>query len=260
MIISKKIKALLPIHDLNNVYVVADFDRTLTDENSQTSWAIMCKSKFVPKSYSEERQELFRTYRPIEIDETIDLETKMKAMEDWYEKHISLFTKYQMTEEIFESAASASNIMTFRPGAKEFIEFLHKNKIPLIIISAGVGNFIETFLRLNDCYFDNIYVCSNTVIFKDGIANGVGKNLIHSLNKNEASLPPHILQKLKNRNKVILLGDQVSDLKMVNPKSNRSIINVGFFSFDYDINHLISNFDIVCEQNDNYINLKELLF
>ena len=35
---------------------------------------------------------------------------------------------------------------------------------------------------------NNIYISSNKIIFKDGIANGVDKNIIHSLNKNEVSL------------------------------------------------------------------------
>lgn len=260
MIIKKEIQNLLPIKDLNNVYIVADFDRTLTDESSQSSWAVMCNSNLVPKSYSEDRQKLYSIYRPIEIDETIDLDFKMNAMKDWYEKHISLFVKYKMTEEIFEQIASNSNIMAFRPGVKEFIEFLHKNQIPLIIISAGVGNFIKSFLRHNDCYYDNIYVCSNTVIFKAGVAHGVDESVIHSLNKNEVSLPSHILEKLKTRSQVILLGDQVSDLKMVDKTSHPSVITIGLFSSEYDINNLINNFDIVCEQNDDYNDLKKLLF
>ena len=34
MIINPKIKEKLPIHDLNNLYVVTDFDRTITNGNS----------------------------------------------------------------------------------------------------------------------------------------------------------------------------------------------------------------------------------
>ena len=260
MIIKKETELLLPIKDLDNLYIVADFDRTLTDENSQSSWAVMCHSKYVPKSYSEDRQTLYNLYRPIEIDETINSEQKMIAMKEWYEKHIALFIKYQLTEDIFEQASADSKIMSFRPGAVEFINFLHAHQIPLIIISAGVGNFIEAFLKRNNCYYDNIYVCSNTVIFKNGIAHGVGQNVIHSLNKNEISLPSHVLEKLKNRNKIILLGDQISDLKMVNKNTNRQIISVGLFTPEYDIKNLINNFDIVCEPNENYNDLKKLLF
>ena len=183
MIINSEIKSLLPIKDLDNVYVVTDFDRTITNGNSKTSWSILANSDLVPKSYVKERQELYDYYRPIEISETVDYSFRMKSMKDWFQKHIELFVKYKISEEIFEEAATNLQVMEFRPYAKEFIEFLHKNNISLIIISAGIGNFIESFLKHNNCYYDNIYISSNKIIFKDGIAVGVGENIIHSFNK-----------------------------------------------------------------------------
>ena len=139
--------------------------------------------------------------------------------------------------------------MEFRPGAKEFITFLHENNIPLIIISAGIGNFIETFLSLNDCYFDNVYVSSNKIIFKDGIAVGVGENIIHSLNKNEVSLPKDISKRLEGRKEVILLGDQISDLKMCD-KSKHDMVYTTCFLTDEgkdNLEKIKANFDIVCD-------------
>lgn len=44
MIINSEIKSLLPIKDLDNVYVVTDFDRTITNGNSKTSWSILASS------------------------------------------------------------------------------------------------------------------------------------------------------------------------------------------------------------------------
>ena len=136
---------------------------------------------------------------------------------------------------------------------------MHKNNIPLIIISAGIGNFIETFLKMNDCYYDNIYISSNKIIFKDGIAIGVDKNIIHSLNKNEVSLPSNISDKLSNRNNVILLGDQVSDLNMVDKEMHSQVISVGFPAGE-SIEILKNNFDIVCGENDTYDTVKNILF
>jgi len=37
MFINKNIDKLLPFKDLNNIYVVADFDRTITKGNNKTS-------------------------------------------------------------------------------------------------------------------------------------------------------------------------------------------------------------------------------
>ena len=262
MFINENIKSFLPFKNLNNMYVVADFDRTITKGNSKTSWSILANSNLVPKSYIEERQALYNHYRPIEIDENMNFELKSSLVKEWFKKHVELFVKYKTSEKLFETAATDLRVMEFRPGAKEFIEFLNKNKIPLIIISAGIGNFIESFLKHNNCFFDNIYISSNKIIFKNGIATGVDNNIIHSLNKNEVSLPPEILNKLQYRNKVILLGDQVSDLKMVDKSAHDFVLSVGFLTEEHkeQFEALKSNFDIVCELNDDYNNLKKLLF
>lgn len=262
MFIKDNIKSLFPIRDLSNIYVVADFDRTITKGNSKTSWSILSDSPYVPKEYVKDRQDLYNYYRPIELNESMDINLKSNFMKEWFQKHISLFVKYKISKDIFKNAASDLRIMEFRPGAKEFIEFLNQNKIPLIIISAGIGNFIETFLELNNCYFDNVYVSSNKIIFKNNIAVGVEDNIIHSLNKNEVSLPQNIKEKLNNRKKVILLGDQISDLRMVD-KSKHDIVYTTCFLTDEgkdNIEKIKSKFDIVCEFEDNYFDLKEKLF
>lgn len=263
MFIKDTVKNLLPIHDFNNLYVVADFDRTITTGDSMTSWSILASSDLVPKSYIKERQELYEKYRPIEIDTTLPFDYRMEMMSEWFRKHIELFVKYQMSEEIFEKAATDLRVMQFRKGAQEFLSLLHQKQVPLIIISAGIGNFIETFLKINHCYFDNIYVSSNKVLFENGIAVGVGENIIHSLNKNEVSLPTEITKKLQNRNQIILLGDQVSDLNMVDKKLHNNVISVGFISEEASrscsaVEDLKASYDIVCETDEGYDSLKEI--
>lgn len=262
MFINENIKKSIPFKNLNDIYVVADFDRTITKGNSKTSWSILANSNLVPKSYIEERQELYNYYRPIEINENMDFELKSSLVKEWFKKHIELFVKYKTSEEVFETAATDLRIMEFRPGAKEFIHFLNKNGIPLIIISAGIGNFIEIFLKHNECLLDNVYITSNKIVFKDGIACGVDNNIIHSLNKNEVSLPNSIQEKIKNRNNVILLGDQVSDLRMVEKSAHDFVLNIGFYTEEKheQIETLKSHFDIVCESNDDYNDLNKLLF
>lgn len=262
MYVSDNVKKALPIKDLNSVYIVADFDRTITSGSSQTSWSVLSNSNLVPNSYKTERNELFDYYRPIEIDNTLDMEVKMQAMTEWFQKHIELFIKYQLTEEIFNQAATNLRVMELRNGAKEFLSFLHKNNIPLIIISAGIGNFIEAFLKHYDCYFDNIYISSNKILFENGVASGIGENIIHSLNKNEVSLPTSITDKLKNRNQVILLGDQVSDLKMVDKNAHDNVLTIGFVANDCEnqLDFFKEYFDIVCDKNNDYYDVKKLLF
>ena len=259
MFINENKKYMLPIKDWKDYFVVADFDRTITNGNSQTSWSILANSNLVPKEYVEERAKLYSKYRPIELDNSLEYDEKSKLIREWFKKHIELFVKYKISEDIFIKASKDLKIMGFRKGAKAFLDFLYSKKIPLIIISAGIGNFIELFLKHNNCMYDNIYISSNKIIFKDGVANGVDSNIIHSLNKNEVSLPKEVLAKLQNREKVILLGDQVSDLKMVDKSLHKEVLTVGFATGEAQVEQLKSCFDVVCEGQDDYKSLFQIL-
>ena len=64
--------------------------------------------------------------------------------------------------------------------AKRFMKFLSKKSIPLIIISAGIGIFIECFLKNNNCLYDNSYIFSNKIVFENDISVGVENTIIHS--------------------------------------------------------------------------------
>ena len=255
-------KNIKKFKDLNNLYVVADFDRTITDSSSKTSLAVLANSNIAPKEYIEERNKLHNYYRPIEIDPNIPFDEKYTLMEEWFKKHFELLVKYKTKESDYSDALIDSNVMSFRNGAKEFMEFLHKNNIPLIIISAGIGNFIENFLKYNNCLYDNIHIISNKIIFNNGIAIGVDNKIIHSLNKNEMSLPQDILNKINNKNNVILLGDQIGDLLMVDKNTDKELIAIGFLNDDTKDNLEIMNnsFDIVCDITDTYIDILNLLF
>ena len=255
-------KKINKFKNLNNLYVVADFDRTITDGNSNTLLAILANSNIAPKEYIEERNKLYNYYRPIEIDPNIPFDEKYTLMEEWFKKHFELLVRYKTKESDYRDILIDSNLMYFRSGAKEFIEFLHKNNIPLIIISAGIGNIIENFLKINNCLYDNIHIISNKIIFNNGIATGVDNKIIHSLNKNETSLTQDILNKINNRKDVILLGDQIGDLLMVDKNTDKELLTIGFLADDTKDNLDIMNnsFDIVCDINETYIDILNLLF
>ena len=264
MKIREELEKRLPIDEIDSYYVVADWDRTITSGNSKTSWSIISMCSGIPDSYIEDRQVLYDQYRPIEIDEEMDFHERSRLVSEWYRKHIELFVKYQISDKSFEEAANDLRVMEFRNGAVEFLRYLHEANIPLIIISAGIGNFIESFLKSNGCLYDNIYISSNKVIFKDGVAYGVSNDLIHSLNKNEVSLPDDIKERLVGRRKVLLLGDQLSDLNMVDESLHDEVIKIGFYSSraEVPIDYYIDKFDIVCDdkEKDDYHVLRRVLF
>jgi len=259
--LSKDVKSKIDSIDYSNLYIVTDFDRTVTVGSSSTSWSILSKSNLVPKEYVKERQELFDYYRPIEIDLNIDVETKNSLMAEWFRKHLDLFIKYRLSEEVIKKAAMDLNVMNFRGYAKDFLEKMHREGIPVIIISAGVGNFVEQFLIKNNCYFDNIYIVANFIIFENGVASGVAENIIHALNKNEVSLPKNIMDKLINRDRIILLGDSIADTKMVSDDKRENTIRVGFLEENVkdSFESFKSNFDIVCTDNTAFDELMHVL-
>jgi len=247
--------------EFSDLYIVTDFDRTITVGPSSASWSILAKSNLVAKEYAIERQELYDYYRPIEIDLSLDFETKSKLMIEWWEKHLELFIKYQIPEEIINTAAKDFSVMDFRSGAKEFLEKMHDRNVPVIIISAGIGNFIQQFLTNNNCYFDNIYIVSNFIKFKNGIAAGMEKNIIHALNKNEVSLPKKITDKTAEYNKIILLGDSLADIKMVSDDKRNNTIRVGFLeeNVEQSLESFKNEFDIVCTNNTSFNELSKVL-
>ena len=71
-------------------------------------------------------------------------------MTEWWKKHIGLFIKYKLSEEVINDAAVNLRVMSFSKGAKELLKNLKDRNIPVIIISAGIGNFIEQFLIKNN--------------------------------------------------------------------------------------------------------------
>lgn len=243
----------------DTIHILADFDRTISDCNSSSSWSILSKKDLMPTEYAEERNVFYNHYRPIEKDENLDPDTKNKIMTEWWGKHIGLFVKYKLPESVIKSAARDLEVMLFRDGAKEFLEDMHKRKIPVIIISSGIGNFVEQFLIKNKCNFNNIYIVSNFIKFENGIAVGVADNIIHSLNKNEAAIPPEVKKLIENRPNIILLGDKIEDTRMATDDAREQALKIGFLEdkLEENLRYYMENFDVVCTDNTPFNELLE---
>lgn len=126
----------------NNFFVVADFDRTLTEGASDSTWGVFANANQVGAEYKKRRTELYNKYRPMEIDPNLSEEEKSKAMTEWWQLHINLFYEYGVKEEAVKNAVAAGNLK-YRGGAKEFLKKMNEFNVPVIIISAGIGNVIE---------------------------------------------------------------------------------------------------------------------
>ncbi len=227
-----------------NIFIMTDFDRTITASDSEVSWGILPNSNIVPDEYTQDREIIHNFYRPIEIDETIDSETKNKYMIEWWTKHLKLLIKYKISKSMVDNVDLTA--MHFRDGVKEFLEDMYKRNIPIVIMSAGIGNFIKQFLINNNADYDNIYIVSNFLSFENGVISGFSKDIIHSLNKNEKLIPDKIKNKLINRPNKFIFGDTTADSKMTN--DNEHSLKIGFLEekIDENLKAYESVFDVVC--------------
>ena len=249
---NKKLNSLNSV-SINDLYILTDFDGTITKDNSDSSWASIFKNPKVTKEFVDECLKLFNYYHKFEINESISLEEKMSIMDEWYRKNIETLAKFKITEEIINYAANNESVMAFRNGAIDFLKSMYDKNIPIIIISAGVGNIIEQFLIRYNCNYPNIYICSNFLEYENGIVKGVrNNNLIHPLNKNEVYLPQNIKSKIIDRNNILLLGNSILDINMVN--ADKTVYKLGFLDekIEERIDSFKENFDIVCTKNTSY--------
>ncbi len=215
--------------DPHNMYVVIDFDRTITAKDSQDSWdaaATMLGEEFAKKSY-----ELYQKYRPIEQDYTITYKEKTKAMEIWYKACMDLYYEYGLTKEKLEKSVQKSGLK-FRDGMKDFLKEMYEKDVPVIICSAGIGNVIELYLKDNNCYYENMYIISNFLTFNaEGQIEEYKNKLIHTMNKTiNGNLPKEIQKKLEGRQYKLLLGDTIEDKQMIDESEASSTITVGFLN------------------------------
>lgn len=249
---SEKLNSLNSISP-SDLYILTDFDGTITNDNSDSSWASIFKNPKVTKEFIDECIRIFNHYHKYEIDESLSFEEKMSIMSEWYSKNIETLINFGITEEIINYASNNESIMSFRNGAVDFLRTMYDRDIPIIVISAGVGNIIEQFLIKNNCNYPNIYICSNFLEYENGIVKGVkNNNLTHPLNKNEVFLPEKIKNKISSRNNILLLGNSVLDINMAG--NNRNVYKLSFLDekIDERLESFKENYDMVCTDNTSY--------
>lgn len=244
----------------DNFYVVADFDKTLTEGTSISTWGVLANSNIVDEEYARKRTELYNKYRPIEIDMSLSEDIRCEAMFEWWKAHIGLFFEYELKEDVVKKSIKESGLK-YRAGAKEFLKKMKELDVPVIIISAGIGNVIEEFLKNEKDYSKNIKIVSNFIIFENGLIKEITGGTIHALNKNIVKLDDESKEILKNRENILLLGDGIGDLKMVSKENIKNTISVGFLDekIKENLDFYNENFDIVLADEGTFEDVNKIL-
>ena len=230
-------------------YVLCDFDHTITDIDSTTSWGLFTRSKLVPSGFRDDEKALFEYYRPIELDHTMDKIKKIKYMEEWPLEVIKLFSKYNIDYDTYLKIIKENKDFIFRSDFKNFVtNMLHMN-IPVFITSAGLLEPISDALDKNACNLPNITIIANEIKEINGKIVGTKKPMIHSYNKDQLDIP------VSNSELGLLFGDLPGDLLMGKGKNT---INVGFTN-EGNAEEFNKVFDITLTDKSSFDNVGKLL-
>ena len=214
----------------DNYYVVLDFDKTITKKESLDSWMALLDFEIYGEECKKEIEELNAKYSPMELDYTLEEETKKRHMVEWYQKSMDLLYKYQISYSNLVKALK-KDTLNFRKGAKGFLQNLYQQKVPVIILSAGIGNVIEEFLKKQECYYDNIHIISNFITFKEDKMQKFTGSIIHSMNKRiENTLPEELKEIIQQKQYAILCGDIIEDIQMIPKENLDQTITIGFLN------------------------------
>lgn len=201
---------------VENLVILADFDKTFTVWNSYTSWSLLARSWLVDENYAIERDKYYEINRPIEIDWNLDFEFRKENTKNWWLAHLNLILKYKITRDQIDKVAFDN--MKFREWSIDFINLLNDLNIPLIIVSAWIWNFIEEFLRTNNVLHKNISIEANFLTFDESwVVSGVDKDhIIHTLNKDNHVLKESSRSLIGNRTNGLIMWDNIEDIRIKN--------------------------------------------
>lgn len=243
--------------NLNNYFVITDFDRTLTTAESEPTMGVI--PQYLGGECLEKRTKIYEHYRPLELDYTIEENKKQQIMKEWAKESFTLLTQY-ITREGIENALVNANLH-LRPGAKEFLEEMNNNNIPVIIMSSGIGNIVKAFLEKENCMFNNIRIVSNFFEFNNGITTINMENIMATSNKEYSRIPENIRNELEEREKALVMGDLIEDIKMIDKKKLQNTLTFGFLdeNIEQNLERYKNNFDIVLTKNDDFNTIRNII-
>lgn len=269
-----KKKKEFKIQGKEQIQILSDFDRTLTkgyysSKKASSIISYLRNGNYLTKDYPDKAHELFDIYHPIEIDPNISIKIKKQKMQEWWEKHFELLIESGLDLKTIKKAVkemTEKNNLELRYNHEEFFNILKNNNIPLIIISSSIGDMLLEFLKIKGLLSNNLHIISNLLEFdKNGKSIGI-KKIIHVFNKNEIEIKDSpIYKEIIKRKNILLLGDSIGDLGMIENIDYDNVIKIGFLddNIENNLEEYKKNFDIILLNNSgmDFINdlLKELI-
>jgi len=164
--------------------------------------------------------------RDWEENKTID------TVEWWYRAH-NLMVKHGQPQRQLIPRLVRESKMKFRPRAQALLKRLATLNVPVLIVSAGLSDMIEEFLRQNDALTENVTVCSNRLNYA---ADRVPQSFcpeppITSYTKASAyRASSTFFEAHANRTTLLVLGDSCTDIDSAENVPYKHMLTIGFLN------------------------------
>ncbi|VDN09666.1 unnamed protein product [Dibothriocephalus latus] len=251
----------------NNLQVISDFDWTMSKFYNKGDRTPSCHGIFElsPEMTPETRNQLRylrQAYRPVEIDPTVPVTVKIPVMLEWCDLAHKVIVSSGIHKDILKTTVNECSI-ALRDYVGDFMTQLHRENIPLLIFSAGLGNVIELLLERFHLYFENVRVVANIMDFNDeGLLVGFKEPTIFTLNKTISTISntAYFKKALSKRSSIILLGDSLVDPYMADGipgesvDSHVNILKIGFLNSKNEalLETYMDIYDIVLTDNATF--------
>jgi cytosolic 5'-nucleotidase 3 len=266
----ERIKNEMKKEGFSNLHILSDFDRTLTygtinNVKTPSIISILRDGNYLVEGYSEKAHALYHKYHPIEVDSKISLKEKVKAMDEWWDLHNKLLIESSLSKKDLKEIVETGHVK-FRKGVPEFLDYIKKYNIPLIIFSAsGCGDAVQLFFEKINKNYSNIFYITNKFNYDEkGIVISPQLPIIHCMNKTELVLKefPEVYEKIKDKLNVILLGDSLDDSGMAEGFEYKNILKIGFLNLEYNKDskkEYLEKYDILLEGDGDFTFVYDLI-
>ncbi|XP_052737924.1 7-methylguanosine phosphate-specific 5'-nucleotidase isoform X2 [Bicyclus anynana] len=203
----------------------------------------------VPQDYKDEELRLADIYKPIEVDSTMSIEDKTKHMVVWYLAAHELLKGVRFPrKELIEVSQKMTEC--FRTGVKDLISWSERQQVPVLVFSAGLGECVVAALTAANYMLPHVKVVSNFLALDENdTVIGIKGDVIHTYNKNEAAIKDtEYYTMVKERNNVLLMGDNIGDAGMAEGMEHCDVIvKIGFLGRNTEANlqSYMDKFDVV---------------
>jgi 5'-nucleotidase len=212
----------------SHLSLISDFDQTLSKYQAygqveHSTFNILEGSGLFTAKFKAEMKEMCEVYFPLEHDTTLPYEARVDYMETWWRRTFDKYLTLGLTKGMLPTMVHNAQLQ-LRHGISELMTLCKALEVPVTVVSAGLGDFIDMVLRLG-VGFDCARIVSNYMLFDEmGKLSGFAEPVIQSLRKSIA------LQGQVLAHNAIVLGDRPRDVEVIKDVEVSETVCIGYYN------------------------------